>query len=132
MNLDELYQDLNNLATELTELDKWLLETSKSIVDQLKSQAPVDSGDLKNSIKAEVINNTLVIKMLNYGVFQNYGVSGTKDNLGKPTEFGISIANEGTIFKFDNRRFGIKSKNFFNVGDITDEVIEKIIQQLNL
>lgn len=122
---------LSGLGQELNNIDRYLLDVAGPIIDEMKRKSPVDTGDLKKSIRAEVSNNTLLFKMMFYGSFVNYGVRGTKDNKGVNVEFGVEPRPRvEPFYSFKSRRFGIKNANFYNVGDITDEVVEYIENKL--
>lgn len=129
MSIDDLLDDLEDISTNLSLLDTYLLEVGNDIALKMKANAPVDTGALRSSIRAEVSNNTLIFKMLAYGTYQNYGVSGKNDNKGKSVEFGIKTSGNN-IFKFKNRRFGINAKNFFEQDIMVDEIVNKIVDKL--
>jgi len=128
-------QDFENQLSQfgqgLNNLDLYLLQVAGPIVDRMKQRSPVDTGDLRNSIRAEVNNNSLVFKMMFYGAFQNYGVRGTQDNKGVPVEFGIQPRpDKEPFYAFKNRRFGLNNRDFFNMNQISDEVANYLADRL--
>ena len=127
MNLDQLNQRLESMKQRISEISSVLETTGNEVVAEMKSKAPSDTGKLKSSISKVVNGNSLLFTMVGYGAFVNYGVSGTKDNLGKDVEFGVSPRpSSGGIFKFKKRQFGLRSQQFYNMGDIKDKVLEDI------
>ena len=61
------------------------------IIGDMKRNAPVDTGALRNSIRGEATSNSMTIFMNDYGNFQNYGVGPSpKNGTIKKVEFGIS------------------------------------------
>ena len=87
--------------------------------------------------------------MLNYGVFQNYGVGGTKSSpvTLKRVEGGIFGIPAGTRFRFKSLTIGgslpypvrksivergLQAKSFFNIQDISQEVAERLEEEINI
>lgn len=66
-----------------------------AMVEEIKSAAPVSSGDLKNSIQADIKltedSYTVDILMKDYGEYQDKGVNGTQVSWGSPYSFGKMI-----------------------------------------
>jgi hypothetical protein len=72
-------------------LNQTLQEFADSLVQELKQNAPKNTGALANSIKATVTDNSISVEMLEYADFINKGVNGTKNN-------------RGSIYSFKNKR----------------------------
>lgn len=72
-------------------LNQTLQEFADSLVQELKQNAPKNTGALANSIKATVTDNSISVEMLEYADFINKGVNG-KEN------------NRGSIYSFKNKR----------------------------
>ena len=83
--------------------------------------------------------------MLNYGVFQNYGVDGTKEARATGVEKGVFGLPAGARFKFKSQTIGgslpfpvrrsiaergLKPKSFFSIAGIKDEVILRLEEEL--
>lgn len=131
MTVEQFEQQLNQFGQEISNLDDVLLAAGGRLVEQMKALAPVDTGDLKNSIQAVVQDNTLQIQMLYYGMFQNFGVKGTQDNLGVVVPEGVSpIPREGDKYSFKTRRFGIPNQTFFNVDSMADFVAQAVAENI--
>lgn len=131
MTVKDFENQLNDLGQAINNLDLYLLNVSGRIVDRIKQRAPVDTGDLRKSIRAEVMNNTLTFKMMFYGPYQNYGVRGTQDNRGVAVEFGIEPRpTKEPFYAFKKRRFGLVNRNFFNMNEMSNEVADYLADKL--
>jgi hypothetical protein len=66
-----------------------------SMVEDIKSDAPNNTGALRSSIKSNILLNNsgyeVDIEMLNYGEFQDKGVNGTERSFGSPYSFRKQI-----------------------------------------
>lgn len=146
MTVDEMNARLSQFGQQATNLSDILTTIGSEITAQVKRAAPVDTGALRASISFSVTPNSLQMEMLNYGVFQNYGVKGTENDPGAISTpdgiFGVA-ANYKFQFKsqtiggslpFPVRRSiaqrGLKPKQFFNLRDITEEVTERLTEEL--
>ena len=135
MTIDQFEKELNKFGQAINNIDLYLLEVSGQIVSELKAKSPYDTGELRKSIRSAVSNNTMEIKMLNYGAFQNYGVKGTNDSRAKEVQFGVSPRPRvEPFYSFQSRQFGIKPKGFFNIDDIstmvTDHLQKRILENI--
>ncbi len=130
-SIQDFENQINQFGQGLNNLDLYLLQVAGGIVDRMKQRSPVDTGALKQSIRAEVMNNTLTFKMMFYGGFQNYGVRGTQDNKGIDVEFGVQPRPSAEPFyAFKKRRFGLRNRDFFNMNDMSDEVANYLADRL--
>lgn len=131
MTVNEFEQQLGNFGQNLEDITAILLQIAGPIVDDIKSQAPVDTGALKQSVQARVQGDSLFIEMLYYGMFQNFGVNGTEDRLAVEVPFGVSERpTSEPFYAFKQRRFGLPSRGFFDVDLITQIVADGVAQQL--
>ena len=137
---------LSQFGQQATDLSDILATIGSDITGQIKRAAPVDTGALKASISFNVSPNSLQLEMLNYGIFQNYGVKGTENDPGAiSTPDGIFGVAAGYKFQFKSQTIGgslpfpvrrsiaqrgLKPKQFFNLRDITDEVVERLTEEL--
>jgi hypothetical protein len=137
MTFQEFSKKMDNLA-EL--LDQGISDAAnvelQSYIVQMKNAAPKKSGDLKDSIKGGIRDQyTLYIQMLNYGFFQNYGVIGGNNKLGKgPGKNPIPVDEDlrtiagikptsGEYYKFGIKRpVGIKSRGFFEMAAVYNAI----------
>jgi len=135
-NISDFEALLLGFGQTLNEIDILLLDISGKIVDDMKSKSPIKTGALKKSITSIVSNKTLTFNMLVYGAFQNYGVNGTNVKQAKQVQFGVEPRplNE-PFYAFKSRRFGLKSRDFFDIDEIIDRVSnelgDKIIAKIN-
>ena len=118
---------------EIENLDKAISDLATKIVTEIREEAPVDTGDLKRSIKLNLDRYGFQIMMLNYGAFQNYGVAGSASspiNL-KPVEFGVNLRpSSEPFYAFRTRKFGLQSQTFFDIADIEERLIRTIETQI--
>lgn len=137
---------LSQFGQQATNLSDILTTIGGEITSDIKRKAPVNTGALRGSISFQVSMNSLELEMLNYGVFQNYGVKGTENDPGvKATPDGIFGVAAGYKFQFKSQTIGgslpfpvrrsiaqkgLKPKNFFSLKDITDEVVERLTEEL--
>lgn len=130
-SIKDFENQLEEFGLTLRKMDVLLLNVSGRIVDRMKQRAPIDTGELRRSIRAEITKNSVIFKMLVYGAYQNYGVRGTQDTRGKEVELGIEPRPEKEPFyQFKKRRFGLKSRNFFNFNEINNEIVDYIEKNL--
>lgn len=127
----DFFRALDQFGEEINNLDNTLLAIGAQLVERLKSRAPVDEGDLRDSIQATVQDNTLSIQMLVYGLFQNYGVAGTEGD----SRFGVveevpsfitPPPKQSSKYQFKERRFGIPAQNWFNADALQMAVYDEI------
>jgi hypothetical protein len=146
MTLEEFIQR-DNFGETLSNLDGVIYQWMQQKVTEIQAATPVDTGDLKRSIQLTASRFNFQIRMNYYGVFQNYGVMGTKSSripVNLP-EAGLTIGNEAIDpnqrfgFKEESNAWGVKytgirARSFFSISDITNElenlIAENIINNL--
>jgi len=150
MTVDEMNARLSQFGQQATNLSDILTNIGSEVTSSIKRSAPVSTGALKASIQFSVNQDSLTLGMLNYGVFQNYGVDGTKEQRAISVEEGIFGVPAGYKFRFKSQTIGgslpfpvkrsiaergLKPKQFFSIRDLTDEVVlrlqEELTQQFN-
>ena len=147
--VDEFIAQLEEFGQRAVDLSDILSQVGSEITTKIKADAPDDTGALKSSISFEVNQDSLTLEMLNYGVFQNYGVGGTKSSpvTLKRVEGGIFGIPAGTRFRFKSLTIGgslpypvrksivergLQAKSFFSIADITQEVAERLEEEINI
>lgn len=144
MTLEEFENELRQLGDSMQGLDLVITQYLTQRVAELQNRAPRDTGDLANSIKLMADRWSFQIQMNYYGVFQNYGVAGTKSSripVNLP-EAGLSIGEEAIRqerFQFGTGNFdnngrpwgayytGLRAQAFFSISELTNE-LENIIK----
>ena len=118
---------------EIESLDQLISNLATKIVTDIRANAPVDTGDLKKSIKLNLDRYGFRIEMLNYGAFQNYGVnSGRGAKPADPVEFGINLPpTSQPFYAFKGGKFGIQPQRFFSIADIEEQLTQLIEEQIN-
>ena len=147
--VDEFIAQLEEFGQRAVDLSDILSQVGSEITTKIKADAPSDTGALKSSISFEVNQDSLTLEMLNYGVFQNYGVGGTKSSpvTLKRVEGGIFGIPAGTRFRFKSLTIGgslpypvrrsivergLQAKSFFNIQDISQEVALRLEEEINI
>jgi len=147
MTVDQLVQRLDQFGQRATNLSDILAQIGTEITDSLKSRAPQNTGALKASINFSVDQDSLTLEMLNYGIFQNYGVEGVDSDPGvKPVEAGIFGISAGHQFKFKSKTIGgslpfpvrrsiaergLRPKSFFSIADLRREVALRLEEEIS-
>ncbi len=148
MTVDEFESALGDFGETLTNLQPILTQIGGRLVDQIKADAPVDSGTLRQSIKAVIEQDSLSIEMMYYGIFQNYGVDGMQNAPAREVpRFGVPQPTAGRRFGFSGDyemiggslpfgarkqiyKMGLKPQSFFNVDAIAGAVADGVTQAL--
>lgn len=129
MTIDDFIAELDQFGQELSDLSPVLQELGDSITADMRSKAPVDTGALRNSIRAVVTYNSLEIDMLYYGAFQNYGVNGTQESLARPVQFGVQPRpTSEPFYAFKKRRFGLRPRQFFDMDILEQLVVDTLTE----
>ena len=134
MTAADFIQDLNALGEELSDPQSILTEIGEQITSEMKRLAPVDTGALRNSISYTITGNQILINMLDYGAFQNYGVGGSSSspiNLTPVPAFGIIQPSSPPYYRFRTREFGLRAQQFFNMDTITNQVADAFADAVN-
>lgn len=131
------------LGEQLEDLDIGLQRLATQIVDEMRRNVPIDKGNLKESIQVTMDRFGFQISMLEYGFYQNYGVkpdANPSAGAHKPfgNEFGSIKQPFGVIvddqvfgdFQYNNRRFGLPSRQFFDLDDYQERLIELVENQI--
>ena len=148
MTVDEFENALQDFGETMSNLQPILTQIGGRIVDEVKAGAPIDTGALRQSIKAVIENDTLSVEMLYYGIFQNYGVDGMQNApASEVPRFGVPQPTAGRRFGFSGNyeaiggnlpfgvrksiyKMGLKPQSFFDVDAITAVVADGVTQAL--
>ena len=133
MTVEQFEDFLGEYTDQLESLDGSLTPLVNQMVNDLKSNAPVDKGDLRRSIVGGVRDNEVEFGWLNYGSFQNYGVSGTTDGLGEAVNEAVSpFPRSGNTYAFKTRKFGLTAQDWFDVDEMTRLITEELERITNI
>ena len=69
------FDAFQELIEDINDLDGAIQNLATRIATEIREGSPVDSGDLRRSIKVNLDRFGFRLEMLDYGFFQNYGVS---------------------------------------------------------
>jgi len=136
MTVEDFKSFLGEYAERLQDIGADLTPLVNEMVNDLKSRAPRDKGDLKRSIVGAVRGNEVEFGWLDYGTYQNFGVSGTagtRIKSGRQAPFGITKPIDLGPFKYkeQNRKWGLSAKPWFNVEEMTDDITTEIRRLTN-
>ena len=124
--------DLEGLGQQLSDPQSILTEVGEQITSEMKRLAPVDTGALRNSISYTVTGDQIEINTLYYGLFQNYGVNGTRSMGSIAVPFGISMRpSVEPFYAFKTRKFGLSPQTFFNLQSTTDQIADAFADAVN-
>ncbi len=148
MTVDEFESALGDFGETMQNLSPILTQIGGRLVDQIKQDAPTDSGALRNSIKAVIEEDQLSIQMLYYGIFQNYGVDGMQNAPAREVpRYGVIQPTAGSRFGFSGDytmiggnlsfgarktiyKMGLRPQPFFDVDAISAAVADGVAEQL--
>ena len=146
MTVDEFERALEGFGETLGNLSPVLFDLGGQIVDEMKRNVPIDSGNLKSSIKAVIDEDSLSFEMLYYGLFQNFGVkpdykqgqnnkpfNSEFGGITNPTEVPFGIEPQplsGKFYKYKTRQFGLPARKFFDVDQIATLIANGVADQL--
>ena len=133
MTVEEFESFLGEYAERLQDIGADLTPLVNEMVNDLKSRAPRDKGDLKRSIVGAVRGNEVEFGWLDYGTYQNFGVGPDPKSIksGRQEPFGITKPIELGPFRYKTRKFGLSAKPWFNVEEMTDDITTEIRRLTN-
>jgi hypothetical protein len=140
MTVDDFIADLASLGETLSNPQELLAELGDNMVTTIKTQVPVDTGALRNSIRWGFNGvNSIELFMLDYGVFQNYGVM-PNYNTGsyhKPfaNDFGgitqpQAAPGFGIGSGYSNRAYGLPARKFYDELQIQEYIGEQFLEDI--
>jgi len=148
MTVDDFESALSDFGETMTNLQPILTQIGGRLVDEIRQEAPTNTGALRQSIKAVIADDSLAIEMLYYGIFQNYGVDGMQNAPAREVpRFGVPQPTAGSRFGFSGNfemiggslpygvrksiyKMGLKPQPFFDVDAIAAAVADGVAQNL--
>jgi len=140
MTVDDFIGDLAALGETLSNPQELLAELGDNMVTTIKTQVPVDTGALRNSIRWGFVGeNAIELSMLDYGLFQNYGVmpNYNSGSYHKPfmNDFGTitqpqPAPNFGMGAGYQNRAFGLPARKFYDELQIQEYIGEQFLEDI--
>jgi hypothetical protein len=120
----------------LENLDRELQALATEIVTEMRRDVPKNDKELMKSIKFQLDRYSFRLSMLEYGFYQNFGVSGTDGGYNTETPhkafgnsfggikqpFGISKPISDGNFNYRSRKFGIPSRQFYDLEQIQNRL----------
>jgi hypothetical protein len=142
MTVNDFISDLAQLGETLSNPQELLAELGDNMVTTIKTQVPVDTGALRNSIQWSFTSeNAIQLQMLNYGVFQNYGVmpSYNPQSYHKPfmNDFGtitqpMPAPGFGLGTGYQNRAFGLPARKFYDELQIQEYIGAQFLEDITV
>lgn len=153
---EQIAREIQDIGTDLPEDLGAAINSAASIaVERIRAAAPVNTGSLAASIRAEFdINDlTLGVQMNDYGFFQNFGVAGTKNatiQFGVPEVIADALPpRTGDTYSFDPTKrmiggdlpFGVRvsihqrglnAKQFLDIESFVNQVAEYVNENLEI
>ena len=127
MDIEDFENMIDQFGENISNLDNTLLGVVGRLVAEMKRRAPVDTGDLRRSIQGTIRDNQISFQMVYYGMFQNYGVSGTEDSLGVRVPEGVfPRPRNGNNYAFGVRKTGLERQVFFDLDYMAEEIANEI------
>lgn len=131
-DIQDLEQEILDAIGGYTDtIPKQLAALVSDVESQLKSGSYKNrTGNLRRSIRAAIVDDTISISMMNYGYFLSFGVNGKNRSnaLGIPNEVATAFGvKEGYKFGSSNV-WGIDPYRFYPM-DIEERLIEILTQQ---
>ena len=126
LTIDQLTAELGQLGDELSDPQTMLAQLGDDIVQSMKANVPVDTGALKGSIRWQTNGpNSISFEMLNYGIYQNYGVRPNASALSMSKFWGNRFAGYQPP-----RTFGLPARKFFDENEINDLIGDTFIETI--
>ena len=142
MTVDDFVMDLAQLGEALSDPQELLAEIGDQVVQTMKLNVPVDTGDLRASIQWSFNgSNSIEFKMLEYGLYQNYGVlpNYNRQSYHKPflSDFGgitnpQRSPNFGMGSGYRNRVFGLPARKFYDELIIQEYIGAQFLEEITI
>ena len=131
MTLEEFSRQLEGIGQSLEQSPRTLVDLAEQILSEMRFRVPVDTGALRNSLRYQVEPAGISFSMLDYGQYQNYGVRGQAGPLVNPVPLGVQPQpSSPPFYAFKSRAFGIVPQPFYDVDQITDQVVQALQNQI--
>ena len=133
------FDAFQELIDEINDLDGAIQALATQLATEIRDASPVDSGDLRRSIKVNLDRYGFQLEMLSYGFYQNYGVGPQAQTPfnpmptgGQPQQpFGITEPVDLGFYQYKNRKFGLPARPFFDIQDIEDRLFETVLNNID-
>ena len=128
MTLQEMIGNIGQFGEALDDLQPEIQTYMDDVVRELKKDSPVDTGALRSSIRGQATSNSMTLFMIDYGMFQNYGVGpGTNP---RRVEFGVNPRpSMEPFYMYKKRSFGLapyRGTGWFSLENITQQFTEEL------
>lgn len=140
--VSQFVNELAQLGEALSDPQELLAEIGDQVVQTMKLNVPVDTGALRSSISWSFNgSNSIEFNMLEYGLYQNYGVlpNYNTQSYHKPfsNDFGgitnpQSSPNFGMGSGYRNRAFGLPARKFYDELIIQEYIGAQFLEEITI
>jgi hypothetical protein len=140
--VSQFVNELAQLGEALSDPQELLAEIGDQVVQTMKLNVPVDTGALRSSISWSFNgSNSIEFNMLEYGLYQNYGVlpNYNTQSYHKPfsNDFGgitnpQPSPNFGMGSGYRNRAFGLPARKFYDELIIQEYIGEQFLEEITI
>ena len=140
--VNDFINDLALLGEGLSDPQEMLAEIGDQVVQTMRQNVPVDTGALKGSISWSFNGvNSIEFNMLEYGLYQNYGVrpNYNRQSYHKPftSDFGgITDPQPAPGFGmgsgYRNRAFGLPARKFYDELIISEYIGAQFLEEITI
>lgn len=143
--VSDFINDLSLLGEALSDPQEMLAEIGDQVVQTMRLNVPVDTGALKGSISWSFNGvSSIEFKMLKYGLYQNYGVTGREgmNPNGNPKPFtndfgGLRAPYPAPEFGMGSgykqpRRFGMMARKFYDELIISEYIGAQFLEEITI
>ena len=140
--VSQFVNELAQLGEALSDPQELLAEIGDQVVQTMKLNVPVDTGALRSSISWSFNgSNSIEFNMLEYGLYQNYGVlpNYNTQSYHKPfsNDFGgitnpQPAPNFGMGSGYRNRAFGLPARKFYDELIIQEYIGEQFLEEITI
>jgi hypothetical protein len=134
--LNALLDGLESYETDLLQVVRDTIRVEMAAKVTTKS----NTNSIRNSIQAVQTADNLQIQIVDYGMFQNYGVQGLESGSAIPNhegytyKFGVKAENkikEGKAqLYWKTWKYGIKARRWFDVEEVLQKIEEELKRRL--
>ena len=140
--VSQFVNELAQLGEALSDPQELLAEIGDQVVQTMKLNVPVDTGALRSSISWSFNgSNSIEFNMLEYGLYQNYGVLPNYNTQSYHKPFGNDFGgitnpqpspNFGMGSGYRNRAFGLPARKFYDELIIQEYIGEQFLEEITI
>jgi hypothetical protein len=132
--IQALIEEINNAVVDTEDYDQALNKLAQSVRRQILNGRYKDrTTNLRSRLRVFVQDNSLKIKMLDYGYYLSFGTTGSKSSSEELSEGVANVFNrrEGSLFKRPDKSKGIPAMRFYPT-DIEEQILAKLEAMIDI